>query len=262
MTSSVTNAGRWIDLLGTAFADDSADFPAEAVALALTESLDARAVSFNWANARGAGCRHWPPTVPPEVVDEYVEGPALFQDPLVLWFERTGDLDPQTSDRVPVTWFDRRLHDRWRDVMRAYGVERRLALPMTVSGHRRHLAFVVARDGADFTDAELGLARRLQPLLVALARQTAVLQRLEIPGAAEGILTGRELSILVLLSQGLTAAAMAHRLAISERTVQKHLQHLYAKLGVSDRLVAVSRARRLGLLPAAANRTPGVPRAG
>ena len=61
-------------------------------------------------------------------------------------------------------------------------------------------------------------------------------------------LTPRELAVLELLASGLTAAAIGHRLGIAERTVQTHLQHRYAKLGVSDRLDAVLRARRIGLL--------------
>jgi DNA-binding NarL/FixJ family response regulator len=51
-----------------------------------------------------------------------------------------------------------------------------------------------------------------------------------------------------LLAQGLTAAAIARRLTITERTAQKHLQRCYAKLGVADRLAAVLRARHIGLV--------------
>ena len=64
-------------------------------------------------------------------------------------------------------------------------------------------------------------------------------------------LTPRELSVLALLAEGLTAASIGRRLMITERTVHKHLQHSYAKLGVADRLGAVLRAQHIGLLPAA-----------
>lgn len=43
---------------------------------------------------------------------------------------------------------------------------------------------------------------------------------------------------------------MARRLGISARTVHKHLQNLYRKLGTADRLGAVLRAQQAGLLPA------------
>jgi len=67
--------------------------------------------------------------------------------------------------------------------------------------------------------------------------------------AADVHLTPRELSVLALVSDGLTAAAVARRLMVAERTVHKHLERTYAKLGVSDRVSAVLRAQRLRILP-------------
>ena len=56
------------------------------------------------------------------------------------------------------------------------------------------------------------------------------------------------MTILTLLSQGLTAEGLARRLSISPRTVGKHLEHIYRKLDVCDRLMAVQTAHELGLL--------------
>ena len=64
-------------------------------------------------------------------------------------------------------------------------------------------------------------------------------------------LTTREGDILDLLASGLTATAIGHVCRISQATVRKYLEHIYAKLGCRDRLLAVERARRLGLLPRA-----------
>lgn len=61
-------------------------------------------------------------------------------------------------------------------------------------------------------------------------------------------LTLREMSILTLLSKGLTADDLARRLGISPRTPGKHLEHMYRKLDVHDRLMAVQRAYEPGLL--------------
>ena len=63
-------------------------------------------------------------------------------------------------------------------------------------------------------------------------------------------LTAREAEVLHHVGAGLTADAVAHLLRISTRTVCKHLENVYRKLGCHDRLVAVQRARALGLLPA------------
>jgi DNA-binding NarL/FixJ family response regulator len=61
-------------------------------------------------------------------------------------------------------------------------------------------------------------------------------------------LTRRELDVLALLAESLTAAAIARRLGISVGTVHKHLAALYRKLGTADRLATVLRARSLGLV--------------
>ncbi|GLZ28025.1 hypothetical protein Lesp02_02150 [Lentzea sp. NBRC 105346] len=61
-------------------------------------------------------------------------------------------------------------------------------------------------------------------------------------------ITPRELDVLQLLCEGLTADAIARRLDVSARTVTKHQERLYRKLGTSDRLTTVLRAQRLGIV--------------
>ena len=61
-------------------------------------------------------------------------------------------------------------------------------------------------------------------------------------------LTAREREVLLLISSGLTAPAIAARLVVSVPTVKTHMASLYAKLGVSDRAAAVAEAMRRGLL--------------
>ncbi|MBB1513212.1 helix-turn-helix transcriptional regulator [Tessaracoccus sp. MC1627] len=88
-----------------------------------------------------------------------------------------------------------------------------------------------------------------QPLLRALDRHIGALATVgETPD--EVSLTPREKVVLELLADGLTAQAMASRLAVSRRTVHKHLEHLYKKLGATDRLTAVLWAQGRGWLPA------------
>lgn len=54
-------------------------------------------------------------------------------------------------------------------------------------------------------------------------------------------LTVREGEILALAADGLSDAAVAERLVVSVRTVEKHLENAYRKLGVTDRRQAVAR---------------------
>ncbi len=54
-------------------------------------------------------------------------------------------------------------------------------------------------------------------------------------------LTQREQEILALLSEGLSNAAIARRLALTEKTVKNHLNHMFAKLQVTNRTQATFR---------------------
>ncbi|HET8625988.1 MAG TPA: alpha/beta fold hydrolase [Thermomicrobiales bacterium] len=60
-------------------------------------------------------------------------------------------------------------------------------------------------------------------------------------------LTKREREVVRLTAQGYTAPEIARLLVVSERTVETHLAHAYAKLGVASRLALLREAERLGL---------------
>lgn len=62
------------------------------------------------------------------------------------------------------------------------------------------------------------------------------------------VLTPREIEVLRLAADGLSAPEIAVRLFLSVTTVKTHLQHVYEKLEVSDRAAAVATALRRGML--------------
>ena len=61
------------------------------------------------------------------------------------------------------------------------------------------------------------------------------LERQETAAFVDSGLTKREGELLVRAMRGETNAEIGEALSISERTVAKHLQHAYAKLGVHGR---------------------------
>ncbi len=62
------------------------------------------------------------------------------------------------------------------------------------------------------------------------------------------LMSARERETLKLTADGLSAPAVGRTLHLSTATVKTHLQHIYEKLGVSDRAAAVAEAMRRGLL--------------
>lgn len=119
----------------------------------------------------------------------------------------------------------------------------------------RARVLAVSRRAGFSPDARSLLAESVAPLLLLLphvadACRRAQQARTATEAAAALNLTAREVEVLQLLAEGLLARTIAARLGLSPRTVHKHLSNVYTKLGVHDRLVAVSIARAQGLIAA------------
>jgi len=67
-------------------------------------------------------------------------------------------------------------------------------------------------------------------------------------------LTDRELDVLRLAAKGFTNKAIGVQLSISDRTVQGHLAHIFAKLQANSRTEAVMRAVSMGWIPQSAGK--------
>jgi DNA-binding NarL/FixJ family response regulator len=103
---------------------------------------------------------------------------------------------------------------------------------------------------ADLVSAIRAAARGETVLAAAVAGR--LLRRVRGPRPEE--LSARETEVLALVARGLTNAEIGRRLFVSEATVKTHLVRASAKLGVSGRTAAVTRAMQTGALPA-----PGPP---
>jgi DNA-binding CsgD family transcriptional regulator len=120
-------------------------------------------------------------------------------------------------------------------VMRAdWGRNQQFALPVTGRpGVPASDVFVLGRmSGGGFTALDREISEALLPVLTAVALHRDAVATLRPSEALSGALTARELAVLGLLADGMPAPRIAVRLGMAPRTAQKHLEHVYRKLGV------------------------------
>jgi DNA-binding NarL/FixJ family response regulator len=83
---------------------------------------------------------------------------------------------------------------------------------------------------------------------VVVGMPVAMLERTE--GGADGVLSARELEILLLAARGLSNRRISEALHISEATVKRHLANVYEKMGVGSRGEASQKALSEGWITA------------
>ena len=133
--------------------------------------------------------------------------------------------------------------DHYKTVFGGSGVADILSIPV---GSGETLARVlVCRGREGFSDDEIDAARILQPVIAGCLRQTQVMEQLRSDPLSEEAmrergLTPREAQILSRLTSGATSRAVGQELDISVRTVEKHVQNIYARIGARNRSEAIS----------------------
>ncbi|WP_285244538.1 helix-turn-helix transcriptional regulator [Pseudarthrobacter sp. fls2-241-R2A-127] len=132
----------------------------------------------------------------------------------------------------------------FREGLSLLNVNRQLVALTSDVGSSVFRCWSMNRWGHDFSDNEVDLTARLQPMLRLLERTYAGDDASWGQFQAQRYsLTARELEVLQLLDKGITIVAIGHLLGISPRTVAKHLEHSYAKLGCTNRIEALRRMR-------------------
>ena len=193
--------------------------------------------------------------------------PLLARHPLLQWYVNTQEPAPQTSGRVPDTLVPRRDRQLVDDYLKPLGCEQQLSIPYLLDG-ASYGTFILCRPIDDYRDDDVELAGHLQRLIRGLYLYTNPVARAA-PGAAQCCasadrtgLTATELAVLMHLADGHTAYGIALRLQMAPRTASKHLEHIYRKLGVTNRLSAVTAAQEAGILTAAHPRLTSGPQHG
>ena len=242
---------QWIELVAELERRPCAGFPYQPLLAQFVETFDAGA-GYTWRTADGEpGFHvHGQPDhyTPQDYVDTWIRGTRRVH-PLIRWFGVTGDPAAMSLARVPAVITPPGDQADLRDWLLPFGIDRQLSIPCNLQG-RAYRTFVLAKTGPDFSDEDVEVARAVQPLLLLLDRHVDAVGQLD-PGCDTQGLSGREIAVLRLLADGGTASSVATRLGISPRTVNKHLERIYRKLQVRDRVTAVREAEKRGLVPVA-----------
>jgi DNA-binding CsgD family transcriptional regulator len=167
----------------------------------------------------------------------------FFAHPLVREHGRnSAAVTKRIADLVPESEF--RRTPLYNEYYRRIGIEHVAAVPIYVD--RRFLvSFVLNRGATAFSDRERELLDIVRPHLANLYRLGIALDRAhEAPGDAPA-LTPREREVLDWVAAGKTNRDIATILGASPRTVEKHLERIYEKLGVETRTAAAMRALKL-----------------
>jgi DNA-binding CsgD family transcriptional regulator len=165
--------------------------------------------------------------------------------PLVCHTRPGGDGRPiRRSDLQSMRSF--RNSGVYADVVQKIGIDEMLAFALKPG--RLHVCISLNRTGPDFTPAAVDLITQLGPLLTRRIEQLTA-DRLAAGGGSSwpghAGLTPRQQQVLRLVAGGLTDAVIGRRLGCSPRTVDKHLEHIYRRLGVSCRTAAIAAAYKV-----------------
>ena len=251
---------EWVDLLAELLNQPIRHFPIEQVGHGLLTTFDVTVFAMHERAASGAvklktvgipGHMYAGHSLA-EATDRMTQAAnssLMVHHPLVRWAAISNSSSPQSLRRaLALTERTVRTGDAV-DVLHAVEVDDELVIPLIRYGQRQLFAILGRPGSSPFHDEQMQLAVRLQPLLIAVKRQADVIGSL-LPDEEprELGLTGRELAVLQLLATGGTATAIGSTLGCSGRTVQKHLEHVYRKLEVRDRVSAVRVAREARLI--------------
>ncbi|MBB2924652.1 helix-turn-helix transcriptional regulator [Cellulomonas cellasea] len=175
---------------------------------------------------------------------------------IALWTERSGRHGARISELFSLRqWHE---HPVYRESHGGWGIEDEMVVLLGEREACAHL-LTISRGGRPFSDRESERLELIRPHLRAAVRHCLTSDRgywamradpaglLEVHGPALRPRTGplqqlteREVAVLSLTAEGLTSGQSARRLGVSPRTVDKHLEHVHTKLGVTNRAAALT----------------------
>jgi DNA-binding CsgD family transcriptional regulator len=190
------------------------------------------------------------PPPPAELIPVFAR--YAHENPLVDFYARTRNGRAMRFSDL-ITREELHALDLYTQVYVKLGVEYQIAFTLPHEPERI-LGVALSRQDRDFSDEERDLLDQARPFLIQAYRNairyTTVLSQSNHGQAAATVprldrlvalgLTRRQAEILLQIATGASERDIAQRLSISQRTVEKHLERCYRRLGVNSRSVAAS----------------------
>lgn len=179
----------------------------------------------------------------------------LNEHPLITHYQQTGDGRAlKISDFLTQQAFHRL--GIYSEFFRPLGVEHQLVVTLPSGPRSLVIGLALNRSKPDFSERDRTLLELLRPHLARAYANSTILSSLrdqlellrngradnDAPDDRIAALTARERTLLALVAHGLTNKEIAGELGIATATVKKHLEHVYAKLGVRTRTAALAHA--------------------
>lgn len=217
----------------------------------LRELFEADVVGAGTVDLLGTSSRRWATNPAPVDLGSVGFHELAIHHPILGAYRRSQETTPLRLSDVSDSSDDR---DALRFLQLVPGISRVITIPLAVSALRISV-IAIMRSGRDFATRDMLMAQRLQPIVAGIY----ALQVSDAPGRPRALnpaglfdddldirLTERELVVLGFLSSDLIPAAIARRLDMSPRTLDKHIQHIYRKFDTRDRTSTVLKAQNLG----------------
>jgi DNA-binding CsgD family transcriptional regulator len=124
----------------------------------------------------------------------------------------------------------------YTEILGPAGVEAEAMVCLSAPAGRTRRLIFFRGPGPDFDGRDRLLLSLLRPHLNELYQELA-LRRRSVPA-----LTSRQWELLRLVASGNSNTEIAHELVVSASTVRKHLENIFARLGVTNRTAAITKA--------------------
>jgi PAS domain S-box-containing protein len=131
--------------------------------------------------------------------------------------------------------------DAFRDQARQHSLQGAVAIPLTSGTEVLGVIGLAGQEHLELTD-------RLRATFAGIGHEIGAFLARRRVDLGRPPLSARELELLTLASDGLSGPQIAARLHLSPSTVKTHFEHIYAKYQVPDRVAAVAKALREGLI--------------